>query len=484
MSKTRQNIFRFVKGYLPLVNLIRDVEQQISKFLRDTTIASGKRKVFYEIMKTTYSILKSFCSNNDENQRILFPFVKEFFLNELQYDYGQMDLVNAVFQNNRYLCEKERCASIFDEVKKNILQKGRQRRFLEFFKVSLNIFIKLSFNYFKVIQKCGISLIENQIMVANNLLPITNLSDENSLLLYGHFNDMRKSNFEFEFRFQSILDTRDEPFYYHAELLDVFSEALRGSEASNINLTKVQEVLSLKYLFRFLLEDDDLFAKPNDKFKFNVLHNDLPLFYEDFNTLCETNYELITEMNEGAIGLLKPKVLEIVNQVYLSPKNSSIEKIYRNSELFVNFLKNEDNRLNEISNFDMSGPREISYIFDNMLPFIQVYYEKITSNEINTDVIERQDKVSIHSIYQIIQKNMESFKGKLTSKQYKNLKNFLGAIKENDQKGKNGQIDIDFEKPSKLIAKKPEVNNLTLIWEVFINKFLDSSILKKVFKYS
>ena len=79
---------------------------------------------------------------------------------------------------------------------------------------------------------------------------------------------------------------------------------------------------------------------------------------------------------------------------------------------------------------------------------------------------------------------MESFKGKLTSKQYKNLKNFLGAIKENDQKGKNGQIDIDFEKPSKLIAKKPEVNNLTLIWEVFINKFLDSSILKKVFKYS
>ena len=54
-------------------------------------------------------------------------------MDELQYDFGQTDLVNAIFQNNKYLCEN--CQKTFEKMRKIIREKGRQKRFLEFFKV-------------------------------------------------------------------------------------------------------------------------------------------------------------------------------------------------------------------------------------------------------------------------------------------------------------------------------------------------------------
>ena len=132
ISKARQNIFRFVKGYQPLVNLIKDSQNQIAKIVRDDQIPLKSRKLIYEIMRTTYTALKNFCMNNNENQRLLFPYL-DYFLDELQYDFGQTDLVNAIFQNNKYLCEN--CQKTFEKMRKIIREKGRQKRFLEFFKV-------------------------------------------------------------------------------------------------------------------------------------------------------------------------------------------------------------------------------------------------------------------------------------------------------------------------------------------------------------
>lgn len=132
LSKTRQNIFRFVKGYVPLVNLIKDSQNQIAKIIHDPKIPVESRKLIYEIMKITYNALKNFCLNNNANQRLLFPYI-DYFLDEVLYDFGQTDLVNAIFKNNKYLCEN--CLPTFELMKSIILKKGRQKRFLEFFKV-------------------------------------------------------------------------------------------------------------------------------------------------------------------------------------------------------------------------------------------------------------------------------------------------------------------------------------------------------------
>lgn len=112
--------------------MIKDSQNQIAKIIKDVRIPLESRKIFYEIMKTTYSTLKNFCINNNENQRLLFSFV-DYFLDEVQYDFGQTDLVNYIFKNNKYLCEN--CFVTFDLMKNIILKRGRQKRFIEFFRV-------------------------------------------------------------------------------------------------------------------------------------------------------------------------------------------------------------------------------------------------------------------------------------------------------------------------------------------------------------
>lgn len=132
ISKTRQNIFRFVKGYIPLISLIKDGQNQMAKIMKDNKIPIEKRKLFYEIMKYTYLCLKHFCMKNSENQKLLFPFI-DYLLDEIVFDYGQTSLVSKIFENNKYLCEN--VLNTFDSLKKIIEKNGRQSRFLEFFKV-------------------------------------------------------------------------------------------------------------------------------------------------------------------------------------------------------------------------------------------------------------------------------------------------------------------------------------------------------------
>lgn len=122
-----------MKGYQPLVKFVKDSQNQIAKIIRDTKIPLENRRLFYEIMKTTYTNLKYFCQSNSENQKILIDYL-DFFLDELQFDFGQTDLVNAIFKNNKYLCEN--CKKTFEKMRKIIKEKGRQKRFLEFFKVN------------------------------------------------------------------------------------------------------------------------------------------------------------------------------------------------------------------------------------------------------------------------------------------------------------------------------------------------------------
>lgn len=341
----------------------------------------------------------------------------------------------------------------------------------------------------KIIQKVDDSyLIENQIMVANSFLPITGLNDEISKLLYGTFPEKSKSNFTFEFTLQSDPDTRDEPFYYQAELIDVLTETLKGSEASNINLTKVQEVLRLKYLVSFLLEPDDFFQNKNGNNSLKSIEKKpefFSSFYEDFDLIINRKDQPFLEKNGCAMSLLKPKILEIINLIYLSPPKISIERIYKSSYQFIQLFQYEEKRLNECKKLDEIGQKEINYIFDSLLSFLKIYYKKLISNESNPELSEREDKKAIIGIHQVLQKSLASFKGKLSSQQNKNLKSFFLALSDGGmpQKEKIKQeIDIDMEKPVEKSSRKQEDSRLTVIWELFLRNYLHSSILEKVKK--
>ena len=323
-------------------------------------------------------------------------------------------------------------------------------------------------------------LLENQLLVVGNFLPITVTNEENASLLYGTFVDNSKSNFQFDYGFQETPDTRDEPFYYHAELINVFSKTLHGSEASNINLAKVQEIFRLKYLLPLLLERDDLFVKNIKEEKLIHQNINLPSFYEDYDSIVENGYELILEKNPTAMSILKPAVLDIIFLVYLNPAKISLERIYKNSALFIKFFQLKDKRLNQCNNTEDFTQSEIDYIFGHLLKFLKAYQEKIFAHELNSDINDREDKTAINSIFTFIEKNLNNFKGKLTRSQITNVTDFFLVMKGETKEKIKEEYDMDLERSARKNTQKKEGNKLSGKWDEFFRSFLSSSILEKV----
>lgn len=343
------------------------------------------------------------------------------------------------------------------------------------------MYISDKLNLFQVIQSVDdTDLIENQLLVAGSFLPITVTNEENSTLLYGTFVENSKSSFQFDFQYQLNPDTRDEPFYYHAMLIDVFCQTLQGSEAANINLTKVQEIFRLKYLMPFLLEPDDLFQRNGKKDQGEQPKVEISPFYQDYDSIVEKDYSLILKKNPTAMGLLKPKIVEIIYLVFLSPMKISLDRIYKNNLLFVKFFQLEANRLKQCTNENLSQ-REIDYIFDHLLKFSSTYHEKIFRDDgMNSEMTQREEKVAFKEIYEFLQNNKNNFMGKLTRTQNKNMRNFCAAIKGDGKLKDKEELDQGFEKSFRKNSRNQDGNKVASKWDIFLRSFLDSSILEKV----
>ena len=313
-------------------------------------------------------------------------------------------------------------------------------------------------------------------------------NEENSTLLYGTFVENSKSNFQFDFQYQINPDTRDEPFYYHAKLIDVFCQTLQGSEAANINLTKVQEIFRLKYLLPFLLEPDDLFQQKNskkDKDNMEQPKVEITPFYQDYDSIVDKDYNLIPKKNPVAMGLLKPKIVEIIFLVFLSPMKISLDRIYKNNLLFVKFFQTEANRLKQCTDGESLTQREIDYIFDHLLKFSSTYHEKIFRDDgMNSEITQREEKIAFKEIYDFLQNNKNSFMGKLTRTQNKNMRNFCAVVKGDGKQMEKEELDQGFEKNLRKNSRNQDGNKLASKWDYFLRSFLDSSILEKVYFFS
>ena len=126
-------IFNFVSGHVSLVNLLKDTQNQIAKLLKDPNFPFKAKKLLFDIYDATYGCLTNYCKNNDVNQKILFPFL-DYFLDELENDFGQMKLICSIFKNNKHLCQN--ISDVVKRVSSNIPKYGRQRRFMKFLQVS------------------------------------------------------------------------------------------------------------------------------------------------------------------------------------------------------------------------------------------------------------------------------------------------------------------------------------------------------------
>ena len=130
--RTRQNIFHFLKGYSPLISLINDFQSQLTLLLENDKIEPSLKELFLEVFEKVYGCLSSYCYRNINYQIKLCDHL-DLFLNEMKYNYGQMDLINIIFSNSKLISEKY--SFVLNSIKRSILEFGRQERFIKFFEV-------------------------------------------------------------------------------------------------------------------------------------------------------------------------------------------------------------------------------------------------------------------------------------------------------------------------------------------------------------
>lgn len=213
-DKVRQEMYRHLKIYVPVVSLIKD-----NIHIVDTV----KKPEILELFRLCFAFLTAFVKGNEENQMILSNSLVVFLYN-MPSDLGHVRLLVELFRDNETLCIN-RAIEVVDDFHRLIINNGRRADYLEFYKVIQNV--------------KGEMVYQNQRMVLDLFLDPRN----RDILLYidkGVNNPNKKTGtiiladrdekksfmntFSFDKRIASeTYGTSDEPFYYHAKLFDVIT---------------------------------------------------------------------------------------------------------------------------------------------------------------------------------------------------------------------------------------------------------------------
>ena len=154
VSKTRQDMFRHLQIYLPVISLIKDNIHIIE--------VSQHEKVV-KLFRLCFAFLTAFVKDNDNNQKILSHHLVVFLYN-MHWNLGHVKLLIEIFKDNAFLC-KNKLDEVIPSFLNIISTTGRKAEYLEFF---------------KIIQKVGDKVIyNNQKLVLNIFL---NPAEKNTLL--------------------------------------------------------------------------------------------------------------------------------------------------------------------------------------------------------------------------------------------------------------------------------------------------------------
>ncbi len=211
-DKVRQEMYRHLKIYVPVVSLIKDNIHMVDKVQKPEVL---------ELFRLCFAFLTAFLKGNEENQNILSSSLVVFLYN-MPSDLGHVRLLVELFRDNEALCVN-RAEEVIDDFHRLIISNGRRASYLEFYKVIQNV--------------KGEMIYQNQRMVLDLFLDFKH----RDILLYFDKNvnnpnkkagtivladrDEKKSFmnvFNFEKRISNdTYGTTDEPYYYHAKLFDV-----------------------------------------------------------------------------------------------------------------------------------------------------------------------------------------------------------------------------------------------------------------------
>ncbi|CAD8210359.1 unnamed protein product [Paramecium octaurelia] len=335
ISTSRQKVFNFLNGHTPLINFLRDSQNQLCDFLKGE-YKSDYQQTVSELLKTIYQCLTNFCKGNRPNQNLLAQHF-ELFVDKIEIDFGQTTLLCAIYEDNKFLCENIPDSRI-KQFLTNIRDFGRQSRFLELL---------------KTIQICkGQSLVENQLKILSFLLP--HQKEENKkaheYLLWGQFTkDSKGIEFNF-FNDGQDKDYKHQPYKYHCKLIDLLLQTTQGEESYKLNTPKLKQIFSLGYLVNLVAEENDEF-----------IEGYYPNGTKDANQL-------------------KVKVILFINWIYIQNSLTQQEVMIKEQANFNKLFNKEKERLLKLSSYP-NRDEYLKYFFDHLVPLFENFVNKIYAQE-------------------------------------------------------------------------------------------------------
>ena len=290
ISRSRQELLYYLNAHKLIVNLLKDGMFKLASIYSSNRQEELREpcELLTELFKSCNRVLKRFVFNNSRNQKKIHKSLHILF-QYLHLPLGQIPLICEIYKNNWKLIDtvSESMIKTFENL---ILKYGRQKEFLRF----LEVIQSTNGRPNTVMQRLVLSLFINEKV--------------NNYMMYMDDNEVP------EFIYCAAVSNnpfyRDEPFDYHAALLNVLSKCGLGVTGMMLNELKCQHIISLKNIFKILLQAEQA-ESPFAEMKLPVLD-----FFYNIYIDCEiTNFDLKACSDFFDYIYLQCRVLEDLSEV-------------------------------------------------------------------------------------------------------------------------------------------------------------------------
>lgn len=425
----RQDMYRNLKIHIPIISLIRD---------SINIIESNTDPQVSAMFQYCFGFLTAFVFENRTNQLLMVNTLNLFQNTKFDPKIGHIKMITELFKDNEELCNHH-VEEVIDAAVAIIEEDGRKTEYLDFFKIIQSVKGELIYN--------------NQRLVLDIFLD----SEFKAKSLYL---DMSDQNPVKKFEFREKLMKNDEPFYYHAELLNLLSMTAAGKEGLVLNEIRLRSAIDFTYLISLLLEPDE--------------------FTKSTVGAEETDFETPPKEFE----ILKIPIVSYIYYVYVESEKYSDELAQSKDNMGKLLLYEQD----RIVSMTACKPQYYTYFFELLLEMIHWYFKSLRN--IGESKSEREiTTYRVNDFCKTLKSSITKFDHAKISR--KGRDHFYALFKFSDEEDiPSLELVPAYRKLAKIESKKksvtmkvagemPEEDIWKKIWEEFVSTLLKSETLAK-----
>jgi len=383
-------MYRHLQVFVPVISLIKD---------NIHILESSQNVHVYELFRLCFAFLTSFARKNNENQLLLSNSIVVFLYN-IHFNLGHIKLLVEIYRDNYTLCTTK-IQEVLESFVQIIVTTGRKAEYLEFFKVIQKVHGKVLYQNQRLVLDTFLDPVHRR-----TLLYLASPSDIEELQkIPRKDHDYRHRYFNtFGFTktlFNKVTKAGDEPYYYHAELIDLLGVTALGKEGLILNEVRLRSTMELGYFLELLCQEDHL-------------------------TSSNEGDHMINEFSSEYFELMKIPIANYLFFVYLESEKVS-EEFIKNKNIMKRLVENEQKRLKEMKFYKDTY---VTYLFEHLIQVFYWYYKQgIIGKDEEDKFDDRHDYNELILFVRTLQSNLKKFdSSKISEVGKKNLQDLLSFL--------------------------------------------------------